>query len=126
MPATVETAYTDLIRTLIETYRLADEPFTIEPTFEALEAMNAHHNKIVKRRRDDLRDVSIYAARWNEQAWRIAVVLHAAQHSALAHEHRLEIDTANRAIELADWFGCSNSRFFPLAGTKPGVRFGTR
>ena len=66
--------------------------------------MNAHHNAIVKRRRADLRDVTIYAARWNEQAWRIAVVLHAAQHGANAHKHRLEIETAKRAIELADWF----------------------
>jgi hypothetical protein len=66
--------------------------------------MNAHHNEIVKRRRTDLRDVTIYAARWNEQAWRIAVCLHAGLHGAHAHEHKLELDAANRAIELADWF----------------------
>jgi hypothetical protein len=104
IPVSVENAYADLIRSLIETYRLADEPSTIEPTSEALEAMNAHYNKIVKRRHADLRDVTIYAARWNEQAWRLAVVLHAAQHGARAREHKLEIDTANRAIELQDWF----------------------
>jgi len=104
IPPSVQNEYADLIRSLLETYRLANEPFTIDPTSEALEAMNAHHNAIVKRRHTDLRDVTIYAARWNEQAWRIAVVLHAAQHGAHAHEHKLEIDTANRAIELADWF----------------------
>ena len=104
IPPSVQNEYTDLIRSLIETYRLADGPYTVEPTPEALETLNAHHNKIVKRRHDDLRDVTIYAARWNEQAWRLAVVLHAAQHGVRAHEHRLEIDTANRAIELADWF----------------------
>jgi len=104
IPASVENDYTNLIRTLIETYRLADEPFTIEPTPEALEAMNAHYNGIVKRRRSDLRDVTIYAARWNEQAWRIAVCLHAGLHGAHGHEHPLELDTAKRAIELADWF----------------------
>ena len=104
IPASVENDYRNLIRTLIETYRLADEPFTIEPTSDALEALNAHYNGIVKRRRTDLRDVTIYAARWNEQAWRIAVVLHAATHGAHAHEYKLELDTAKRAIELADWF----------------------
>lgn len=104
IPASVEDSYRNLIRRLIETYRLADESFTIEPTSEALEAMNAHHNRIVKRRRDDLRDVNIYAARWNEQAWRIAVCLHAALRGAHAHAYKLEIDTAKRAIELADWF----------------------
>jgi hypothetical protein len=104
IPASVQDGYADLIRSLIETYRLADEPYTIEPTPEALEAMNAYHNKIVKRRHADLRDVTIYAARWNEQAWRLSVVLHAAQHGARAHEHKLELDTANRAIELQGWF----------------------
>jgi hypothetical protein len=104
IPVKVEEAWADLIRILIETYRFAKEPFTIEPTSEALEAMNAHHNAIVKRRRGDLRDVNIYAARWNEQAWRIAVVLHAAEHGGCAHEHMLELDTVKRAIELADWF----------------------
>src|SRR5439155_24250305 len=104
IPANLENNYADLIRGLIETYRLADKPFTIEPTSEAMEAMIAHHNAIVRRRRADLRDVTIYAARWNEQAWRIAVGLHAGQHGVQAHEYRLEIHTANRAIELADWF----------------------
>ena len=104
IPSSVEKDYAALVRSLLETYRLANEPFTIDPTSEALEAMNAHHNAIVKRRRTDLRDVTIYAARWNEQAWRIAVVLHAAQHGAHAHEHKLEIETANWAIKLADWF----------------------
>ena len=104
IPANVENNYADLVRGLIETYRLADNPFTIEPTSEAMEAMIAHHNAIVKRRRGDLRDVTIYAARWNEQAWRIAVCLHAGLHGADAHEHMLELDTAKRAIELADWF----------------------
>src|SRR5207245_8728722 len=104
IPANLENNYADLIRGLIETYRLADKPFTIEPTSEAMEAMTAHHNAIVKRRRSDLRDVTIYVARWNEQAWRVAVVLHAGQHGIQAHEHSLQIDTANRAIELADWF----------------------
>jgi len=101
---TVGNAYAALIRSLIETYRLADEPFMIEPTSEALEAMNAHHNDIVSRRCGDLRDVNIYAARWNEQAWRIAIVLHAAQHGTRAREHKLAIGVANRAIELAEWF----------------------
>ena len=108
----IEKAYADLIRSLIETYRLADEPFTIEPTPEALEAMNAHYNAIVKRRRGDLRDVTIYAARWNEQAWRIAVCLHAGLHGAHAHEHKLELDTAktgNRTRRLVRRAATRNS-----------------
>jgi hypothetical protein len=51
-----------------------------------------------------LRDVTSYAARWNEQAWRLAVCLHAGEWGAQAHEQTLEVETAARAIELADWF----------------------
>jgi len=82
--------------------------------------MNAHHNGIVKRRRADLRDVTTYAARWNEQAWRIAVVLHAAQHAGRAHEHKLEIDTANRAIELANWFALQQLEILSASRDKAG------
>jgi hypothetical protein len=120
IPTSVENDYTNLIRTLIETYRLADEPFTIEPTSEALKAMNAHYNAIVRRRRTDLRDVNIYAARWNEQAWRIAVVIHAATHGARAHECKLELDTAKRAIELADWFAAQQLEI--LSGSREKAR----
>lgn len=104
IPAGVSTGYADLIRSLLETYRLASEPRTIHPAADALRALIAHHNAIVARRRWELRDVPSFAARWNEQAWRIAVCLHAEKHGATAHDHRLELETAARAIEIADWF----------------------
>lgn len=104
VPPSVSTAYGDLIRTLLETYRLAPQPFFIRSAPEALRAMNRHHNAIVTRRRGELRDVTSFAARWNEQAWRVAVCLHAGTHGAVAHQHQLELETAIRAITLADWF----------------------
>ena len=100
----MEKAYAGLIFSLLETYRLAAERFTIKPTSEALEALNDHHDAIVKRRRGELRDVTSYAARWNEQAWRIAVCLHAGTYGSQAHEHPVSLETAHRAIALADWF----------------------
>ena len=102
--SSVEKMYAGLIYSLLTTYRLAPERFTIKPTSEALEALNDHHDAIVKRRRGELRDVTSYAARWNEQAWRIAVCLHAGTHGSQAHEHPVSLETAQRAIALADWF----------------------
>jgi Protein of unknown function (DUF3987) len=104
IPLSIATTYADLIRSLLTTYRLASEPQTIYPTPEALRAMNAHHNAIVVRRRGELRDVTSFAARWNEMAWRIAVCLHAAQYGAEAHCRQLDLGTAQRAITVADWF----------------------
>jgi hypothetical protein len=100
----VEKAYAGLIYSLLSTYRLSHERFTIVPTSEALEALNDHHDAIVKRRRGELRDVTSYAARWNEQAWRITVCLHAGTHGSQAHEQPVALETAHRAIALADWF----------------------
>jgi hypothetical protein len=104
IPPDVVEAYRQTICTLLETYRLADEPFTVHAAPEAVRVMNTHYNAIVERRLGDLRDVTTFAARWTEQAWRIAVCLHAGLHGARAHEQKLDLATAQRAIELADWF----------------------
>ena len=114
----VEKAYAGLIFCLLDTYRLAHERFTIEPTPEALRALNDHHDAIVKRRRGELRDVTSYAARWNEQAWRIAVCLHAGTHGSQAHEQPVSLETAQRAIALADWFAAEQLRILNAGRTQ--------
>jgi Protein of unknown function (DUF3987)/CHC2 zinc finger len=114
----VEKAYAGLIFCLLETYRLADERFTIVATSEALQALNDHHDAIVKRRRGELRDVTSYAARWNEQAWRIAVCLHAGTHGSQAHEQPVSLETAQRAIALADWFAAEQLRILNAGRTQ--------
>ena len=100
----VQSAYGTLIRDLLQTYRLATETRTVEPEQRAMQLLNDYHNAIVDRRKSDLKDVTSYAARWTEQAWRLSVVLHAAQHGAQAHEHKLSFETARDAITLADWY----------------------
>jgi hypothetical protein len=66
--------------------------------------LTEHFNGIVQRRLTDWKDITSFAARYNEQAWRIAVVLHAALHGAHAHEHTPAAETAKNAIGIADWF----------------------
>lgn len=104
IPAATEHAWEMRVSELIHAFRMASEPFTIEPTPEARQMMKEHHNQIVERRNGELRDVTTYAARWNEQAWRIAVCLHAGLHGEDAGGRMLEADTAASAIALADWF----------------------
>jgi hypothetical protein len=72
--------------------------------------MKEHHNQIVEQRLADLRDVTTFAARWNEQAWRIAVCLHAGLHGEDAGGRMLAADTAASAIVLADWFAAEQLR----------------
>ena len=104
IPGEVLSAYDSLIRELLTAYCHIAEPFTIDPTPAALRLLTDHHNKIVDRRLSDLKDITSYAARWTEQAWRLSVVLHAARHGAHAHEHPLSAETAAAAITLADWY----------------------
>lgn len=104
IPADLVNDWADLVNSLIENFRMASEPFTIEPAPDARRMMDAHHNQIVERRLEELRDVTTYAARWNEQAWRIAVCLHAGLHGDDAGGRMLSADTAASAIALADWF----------------------
>ena len=54
--------------------------------------------------------MTTYAARWNEQVWRIAVCLHAGLHGEDAGRHPLSADTAASAIALADWFAIEQLR----------------
>ncbi len=104
IPADTVDAWALLVNKLIEAFRLAGEPITIKPTPEALKVLEDHHDSIVGRRLENLRDVTTYAARWNEQAWRIAVCLHAGLHGENAGDRMLDEDTAANAIALADWF----------------------
>jgi len=103
-------AWAMLVGKLIQTYRMADAPITIKPTPEARQMMKEHHNQIVEQRLADLRDVTTFAARWNEQAWRIAVCLHAGLHGEDAGGRMLAADTAASAIVLADWFAAEQLR----------------
>ncbi len=107
IPAGTTNAWTLLIGKLIKTFRMAEEPFTIQPAPEARQMMNEHHNQIVERRLSDLRDVTTFAARWNEQAWRIAVCLHAGLYGEDAGERMLSVEIAESAIVLADWFAAA-------------------
>lgn len=104
VPPETEIAWGKLIKSLLKTYRRASEPNVVDSTPEAYEAMRQHHNSIVDRRCSDLRDIGSFAARWNEQAWRIAVCLHAGLHGQEAGERQLDCDIAQRAIRLANWF----------------------
>lgn len=104
IPTATADAWAALVGSLLETFRMAGEPFTIEPTPEARQMLKEHHNQIVERRLGELRDVTTFAGRWNEQAWRIAVCLHAGLHGEHAGERMLAADTAASAIALADWF----------------------
>ena len=78
----------------------------IQLSDEVLSTFKDYYNDIVGQRRSggELEDIHPYAARWEENALKIGICLHAAKH----HEHAMVKDfsteTAHEAIELVKWF----------------------
>jgi hypothetical protein len=96
--------YEATIEALISAYRLfKGDPYIIQADKDAVDLMRDFHNSTIT---DDDRygDVEPYVSRWVENAWRIAVVLHGAQHGASSHKNSLSGDTAARAIDVQKWF----------------------
>ncbi len=99
-------AWNKIVESLINTFRMASEPVTLIPTDGAAKALNSYYNSIVMRRSGELRDVPSYAARWGENAWRVAVCIHAGRHGEYAGQRQLDLETAQNAIAIVEWFSC--------------------
>ena len=113
IPATVKSAWTELIHSLLEEYHEPDaKARVVQPEREAAAMLRDYTNEIVQRRKrgGDLEDVSIYAARWAENAWRLAVVLHAAEQGEDAWRENLSVATAGKALTLMRWFAAQQLR----------------
>ncbi len=104
VPTGIFAAWSALLTTLLSAYHRTGVRHVVQPSAEARKAFIEYHNSIVYRRRSDLRDVTGFAARWCENAFRLALVLHAGFHGAEAHQHVLELSTADAAIRLSQWF----------------------
>jgi hypothetical protein len=95
----------DLVLGLYETYfAKTSDPYILKPSKLVQPVMVDYYNDIIQRRGSDLADISPYASRWAEEAWRLLVVLHAAKHGPKAHEKCVLLSTANDAIRLMECF----------------------
>ena len=107
IPQECKEGWANLIGALVDTYRLrGNEPRVASVTPEATALLAEYERENIRRRQStgDLTDLAAYVARWAENAWRLAVVLHAARHGAAAHEAALDRETAGAAVELMRWF----------------------
>lgn len=99
-------AWGNLVRELMASYRTGGEEASIVvPDSDASLLFIEHYNTIVDRwDTGELKDVTSFVVRWTEQAWRIALCLHAGVHGSNAASVHLTSDTAQSALDLADWF----------------------
>lgn len=99
----IEREYAQLIQNLLETFRFADEGRLITPSNEAMEFLNACEKKY---RQEAAQDESIQGEilrRRAEQAWRVALVLHAGRLGHLSAAKQLGLPDAQTAIRLLEW-----------------------
>jgi hypothetical protein len=78
------------IRSLVKTFRFAPESYevSVEPGVRTLS--RCFYNEIVDLVRGKLADISQFAMRWTEQAWRTALVLHSGWNGAECYKVPLE------------------------------------
>ncbi len=100
-------AWADLLACLASTFRANGEnPKLVVPCPEAFELFRTFDNETRAARREggEYKDIAPFAARWAENAWRIALVLHAAIHRTKAANQPLSLQTTQSAIALQRWF----------------------
>jgi hypothetical protein len=120
----VKNAWENLIRDLLQTYRNnGSDPCDVEVAAEATAEFDEFERETVRCRQKagDLSDVAAFVARWNENAWRLALVLHAARHGADAHTATLEPDTARAAIVIVRWFAARQLEML-RSGRREGLK----
>ena len=105
---TVKQAWCELVGNLTSEYRMSERsPVIIATSEDALHEFRKFGSESAVRTAPggDLTDVAVFVRRWEEQAKRVALVLHAGLHVRNAAEHELSDATARDAIEVVRWFG---------------------
>ena len=122
VPVAVADAYGGLIEELFVLYgRSSKDEWVVQASAEAQEVMRVHHNQCVERRNADDGPLRPCIARWSEQAWKIALVLHAASHGAESHEKPLDGHTAQCAVALQQWFARQQTGILGWGTSPPGT-----
>lgn len=107
IPTAIKAGWETLIRSLATTYRAnGDNPQTVTVSPGALALLTEYERENVRRRirSGDLADLASFVARWTENAWKLALVLHSARHGGEAHEVTMDTRTAKDALEVMRWF----------------------
>jgi hypothetical protein len=98
--------YDSLINRLLLVLNAAESENFIQLSDEVLSIFKVYFNDIVKLRKcgGELADINSYAARWEENALKFCICLHAAKHQEHAMAKDVSIETAHEAIGLMEWF----------------------
>jgi hypothetical protein len=97
-------AWNEYIKSLVKTFRFAEDPCPIAVGGGVRELSRTFHNEIVDQIRGTLSDISSFAIRWTERAWEIALNLHAAHYGDECYREPLNSSTFSDAIRISRFF----------------------
>ncbi|MDB6078928.1 MAG: hypothetical protein JWO82_2675, partial [Akkermansiaceae bacterium] len=118
MKPVVALGWERLVLGLLEEYReQGATPRRIEATDEARTLLREFTNESKRQSNagGPLSDVQSYAVRWGENAWRLALCLHAATHGRGGHGVELGGETARAAIGIVRWFSEAQLSFLAVS-----------
>jgi hypothetical protein len=91
---------------LLQTYHQHDgEPFVVQMEASARTLLIDFHGESDRRAmRQESENIDPFMRRWGENAWRMALGFHCAEHGARAHEVPMTEETAAAAVRVMRWF----------------------
>jgi Mrp family chromosome partitioning ATPase len=119
VPQMVKAAYEGVVEELFMQYFQNDvRSQKVRSPEKAQALMREFHNHVEARANTDRQDITACICRWPEQAWRLALVLHAATYGKDSHKHPLAVATAANAIKLTRWFGDQQIKILNATGSQ--------
>jgi hypothetical protein len=111
-PATEE-AWGETVKSLLQKVRTSDEPAVVEIENGVWDVIRSFTNEVRQTTRAGGRrhGMESIVARWGENAWRIALVLHAAAHGANSKNTLVSVETAKNAVIIMRWFISQQEQF---------------
>jgi hypothetical protein len=95
------------ITDLLDTYRYikpTDTRWVVTYDDDAFALLKEHHNKLVRLENTKWSDIKNFVTRWQEDMWRISLVLHLDKHGGSAHNNPIDKKTAEGAIKAITFF----------------------
>jgi hypothetical protein len=106
----IREAYDSMLYRLLAHFWDSKVELVIPESPEVYHVFRHYYNRLVPRMNGQDRDIAHFLKRWQEQAWRIALSLHAALHQAEASQRPISITTAENAIRIVDWYAAEQLR----------------
>lgn len=120
IPVSIINGYSAIVSELYDAYRgRGGHAEIVRISDDVYKIMRDYNNDCARQLEEVDNNLSFCIPRWPEQACKIMLVLHAAEHGQKAHLSVVSRQTAERAITLMRWYASEQSRVMGSAALPP-------